>query len=48
VIERFTTMTGKRAEHAEGDMRICGVVLDIDEATGRAREITRLSLPHES
>ncbi len=48
VIERFTTATGKRAEHAEGSVRICGVVLDIDETTGHAREITRLSLPHES
>ena len=48
VIARFTSVTGKRAEHAEGDVRICGVVLDIDETTGRAREITRLSLKHES
>ena len=48
VVERFMTATSKRAEHAEGSVRICGVVLDIDDATGRAREITRLSLPHES
>lgn len=48
VIARFTSVTGKRAEHAQGDVRICGVVLDIDETTGRAREITRLSLKHES
>ncbi|MFN2454602.1 MAG: TIGR00282 family metallophosphoesterase [Pyrinomonadaceae bacterium] len=48
VIERFMTATGKRADHAEGDVRICGVVLDIDEATGRARAIERLSLTHQS
>jgi calcineurin-like phosphoesterase len=48
VIARFTSVTSKRAEHAQGDVRICGVVLDIDETTGHAREITRLSLKHES
>ncbi len=48
VIARFTSVTSKRAEHAQGDVRICGVVLDVDETTGRAREITRLSLKHES
>ena len=48
VIARFTTATYRRAENATGDVRICGVILDIDETTGRAREITRLSLPHES
>lgn len=48
VIARFTSVIGKRAEHAQGDVRICGVVLDIDEMTGHAREITRLSLKHES
>ena len=48
VIMRFTSATYRRAENATGDVRICGVLLDIDETTGRAREITRLSLPHES
>jgi 2',3'-cyclic-nucleotide 2'-phosphodiesterase len=48
VIARFTTATYRRAENATGDVRICGVLLDIDEATGRAREIRRLSLPHQS
>jgi len=48
VIARFTSATYRRAENATGDVRICGVLLDIDETTGRAREITRLSLPHES
>jgi calcineurin-like phosphoesterase len=48
VIARFTSMIHKRAEHATGDVRICGVIIDIDEETGRAREIHRLSLPHEA
>lgn len=47
VIARFTSVIAKRADHARGDVRICGVVLDIDETTGRTREITRLSLPHQ-
>jgi len=47
VIARFTSVTAKRAEHASGQVRICAAVLDIDEATGRARNIERLSLSHE-
>src|ERR1051325_3630402 len=45
VITRFTSAIYKRAEHASGQVRICAAVIDIDETTGRAREITRLSLP---
>ena len=48
VIKRFTSVTFRRAEHATGQARICAVVLDIDEGTGRAREIRRLNLSHES
>jgi 2',3'-cyclic-nucleotide 2'-phosphodiesterase len=47
VIARFTSATAGRAEHSAGDVRICAVVLDIDEATGKARNITRLNLPHQ-
>jgi metallophosphoesterase (TIGR00282 family) len=47
VIARFTSAVYKRADHAAGNVRICAVVLDIDEETGRAREISRLALPHE-
>ncbi|MDQ1525272.1 MAG: hypothetical protein QOE47_3196, partial [Pyrinomonadaceae bacterium] len=35
-------------EHSAGNVRICAVVIDVDDETGRAREISRLSLPHES
>ena len=48
VIARFTTATGPRAGHAEGSVRINGCVLDIDEETGKARSIERLSVVHES
>jgi metallophosphoesterase (TIGR00282 family) len=48
VIARFTTALPRRAEHSTGDVYLRAVLLDIDPATGRAREITRLSLPHES
>jgi metallophosphoesterase (TIGR00282 family) len=48
VIKRFTSVTFRRAEHASGQARICAAVIDIDEVTGRAREIQRLNLSHES
>jgi 2',3'-cyclic-nucleotide 2'-phosphodiesterase len=47
VLARFTSVTAKRAEHSSGEVRICGAVLDIDESTGHARDIRRLSLSHE-
>jgi hypothetical protein len=48
VIARFTSVTHRRAEHSAGNVRICAAVIEIDDETGRAREISRLSLPHES
>lgn len=48
VITRFTSVIGKRAEHAKGEARICGAIVDIDETTGRARSIERLNLAHEA
>jgi metallophosphoesterase (TIGR00282 family) len=48
VIARFTSVTHRRAEHSTGDVRICACVIDVEDETGRAREISRLSLPHES
>lgn len=48
VIARFTSVTARRAEHSTGDVCICAAVIDVDEATGRAREISRLSMRHES
>jgi metallophosphoesterase (TIGR00282 family) len=48
VIARFTSVTMRRAGHCDGDVRICAALVDADEENGRAREITRLSLSHES
>lgn len=47
VIARFTSVIAKRAEHANGQVRICAAVIDVDETSGRARSIERLSLAHE-
>jgi len=47
VIARFTSVTARRADHSTGQVRICAAVLDIDESTGRARDIQRLNLSHE-
>ena len=47
-VARFMSPATPRAEHSKGDVRICAALVDVDDATGRAREITRLSLPHES
>jgi metallophosphoesterase (TIGR00282 family) len=47
-VARFLSPAAPRAEHSRGDVRINAVLVDVDEATGRAREISRLSLAHES
>lgn len=47
VLARFTSVTTKRAEHSKGDVRICAAVIDVDEESGQARSITRLSLRHD-
>jgi hypothetical protein len=47
-LARFLNPAAPRAEHSKGDVRICAALLDIDDATGRAREISRINLPHES
>jgi 2',3'-cyclic-nucleotide 2'-phosphodiesterase len=41
VIERFTKFPARRAEHAKGDVWICGIVVEIDENTGKAKSIER-------
>jgi 2',3'-cyclic-nucleotide 2'-phosphodiesterase len=47
VIERFTKFPARRAEHANGNIWICAVVIDIDEKTGKARNINRLRLEYK-
>ncbi|MDD5596075.1 MAG: TIGR00282 family metallophosphoesterase [Candidatus Omnitrophica bacterium] len=42
VLERFITAIPIRFEVAEGDIQLHGVVLDIDESTGKAKSIVRI------
>ncbi|MSS70500.1 MAG: TIGR00282 family metallophosphoesterase [Candidatus Latescibacteria bacterium] len=45
-IQRFLTQMSVRLEVATGDVQLCAVVIDVDEATGRARGIERLRIPY--
>lgn len=47
VLERFTKVPARRAEHASGDVWICAIVVDIDEETGQARKIERLRVEYQ-
>jgi calcineurin-like phosphoesterase len=47
-VARFLSPAAPRPDHSKGGVRICAVLIDVDDATGRAREISRLDLPHES
>jgi 2',3'-cyclic-nucleotide 2'-phosphodiesterase len=44
-IERFLTQRTQGHEVATGDVRLCGVVIETDDATGKAKSIERLQLP---
>lgn len=44
VVEKFLTGMPARFEPATGDVRLCGVVVECDEATGKARSIDRIHL----
>ena len=44
VIDRFLTGMPARFEPASGDVRLCAVVIECDELTGRATRIQRLML----
>ncbi len=44
-LARFLTGMPSRFEPATGDPRLLGVVVGVDEATGKATSITRLALP---
>jgi hypothetical protein len=41
-MRRFLTGLPTRLEVAQGDVRLCGAVVDIDESSGRARAIQRI------
>lgn len=42
VLERFLTQVPVRFEVAEGNIQLCGAVMEIDERTGKAQKITRI------
>lgn len=44
VIQRFLTNLPARWEAATGDPRFCGVVIDCDEMTGKARSVQRIMI----
>jgi metallophosphoesterase (TIGR00282 family) len=43
-LDRFLRQMPNRLEPASKNPRLCGAVLDIDEATGKARSITRINI----
>jgi 2',3'-cyclic-nucleotide 2'-phosphodiesterase len=44
IIGKFLSNMPTRFEAASGDARLCAIVVDCDEKTGRAREITRVMM----
>ncbi|MBI4974579.1 MAG: YmdB family metallophosphoesterase, partial [Candidatus Omnitrophica bacterium] len=42
ILTRFITQMPARFEMAEGDVQLHGVILDIDEKTGKANSIKRV------
>ena len=45
VIERFRTMLPRRYQVAGGNIILCGVILELDDETGKALSIQRVRLP---
>jgi len=45
VLQRFLTQMPQKMEVAEGDVALCGAIIDVDETTGRARSIERIRIP---
>ncbi len=45
IINRFLSSMPIRFNVASGDVKLCGIVVEVDEKTGRAKNITRLQRP---
>ncbi len=45
ILYRFVNMMPSRNEVAKGNVRLCGVVIDVDPTTGQAFSITRVNEP---
>jgi 2',3'-cyclic-nucleotide 2'-phosphodiesterase len=48
IISRFRSPIRRKPEHSKSEVRICGVVVDVDEQSGRTRTIERINLSHEA
>ncbi len=46
VIERFLRGLAPKFEPSEGDIRLNGLIVDVDEETGHATRVERVSIPH--
>ena len=46
VLRRFLTQMPQKMEVASGDIALCGVIVEVDENTGRARLIERIRVPY--
>jgi 2',3'-cyclic-nucleotide 2'-phosphodiesterase len=46
VLERFLRGLSMKFEPCDGGIKLNGLIVDVDEATGRATRVERLSLPH--
>ena len=47
VIERFLKGISAKFEPCEGEIRLNGLIVDVDEETGRAMQVERVSMPHQ-
>ncbi|HMX24840.1 MAG TPA: YmdB family metallophosphoesterase, partial [Blastocatellia bacterium] len=47
VIERFLKGIAPRFEPSEGNIKLNGVIVDVDEESGQALRIERISLSHK-
>jgi metallophosphoesterase (TIGR00282 family) len=45
VLQRFLTQLPQKMEVAEGDVALCGVIVDVNENTGHARSMERIRIP---
>jgi hypothetical protein len=48
IIERFLTGMPTRFEMGEGDIRLCGALVEVDEGTGKAARIERIAEPFQA
>lgn len=46
-LERFLTQLPKRMALADKDVRLCGLLVEIDPTTGQAQKVERLNIPVE-